>query len=195
MIEDDGIDHFQLVRFVEKPDLPTAREYLECGEYYWNSGMFVWTTDAILRQLRRHLPDHVRHLEQVVIHDGAAGWTDALRRGFEPLTPISIDFGVMEKADKVRCLACRFHWNDVGGWLALEPYLKEDEEGNAHRGRLFCRSSTGNLVFCEQPDEAVALVGVDNLVVVRAGDRTLVVHRDRTEEIKDLVKQLDATLR
>jgi len=189
------IPHFELLRFKEKPDLETARDYVDSGEFYWNSGMFVWTTAAILKQLGRHLPAHPQHLEPAVRHDGGPGWEEALNRGFEPLEANSIDFGVMEKADNVRCVAARFDWSDVGGWLALEQFLDRDAAGNCHRGHVISEEAGHNLVFCEDRGETVALVGVKDLVVVRAGGRTMVVHRDRTELIKALVKGLDEELR
>jgi mannose-1-phosphate guanylyltransferase len=196
VLDDGGIEHFRLQRFVEKPDLETARGYLESGQYYWNSGMFVWSTAAILGELRAQLPRHLELLEPAVERDGEADFDAALRRAFEPLSPISIDFGVMEKAAQVRCVASRFRWSDVGGWLALEQLLEHDAADNAHRGRLFGEGASENLVFCEDRDEAVALVGVQNLVVVRSGARTLVVHRDHVERVKQLVKKgLDPDLR
>jgi mannose-1-phosphate guanylyltransferase len=157
--------------------------------------MFVWTTAAILAELRRSLPQHVEHLEPVAARDGQGDFEEALRAGFEPLTPISIDFGVMERARQVCCVASRFEWSDVGGWLALEEHLERDGAGNAGRGRLFAREATGNLVFCDDSQEVVALVGVEDLVVVRSEGVTLVASRARTEEIKHLVKQLDPDLK
>lgn len=195
VLDDEGIEHYRLLRFKEKPDLQTAKGYVDSGEYYWNSGMFVWTVEAILAQLRQHLPEHVMHLERAVKHDGSDQWERALAAGFEPLERISIDFGVMEKANNVRCVASSFGWSDVGGWLALEEFLGRDASGNTSRGELHVEQARNNLVFCEDQDEVVALVGVQGLVVIRAGDRTLVVHRDKTEQIKKLVQQLDESLR
>jgi mannose-1-phosphate guanylyltransferase len=195
-VEVEGeVPHYELLRFKEKPDLDTAREYVDSGEFYWNSGMFVWTVAAIMEQLRRHLPDHLDQLQEAVQHDGTPRWGAALTAAFEQLQPISIDFGLMEKADNVRCVASRFDWSDVGGWLALEQFLARDDAANAHRGRLLAQEARHNLVFCEDPDEAVALVGVEDLVVVRAAGRTLVVHRDKTEMIKALVKTLEQDLK
>ena len=189
--EDDGVEHFQLLRFKEKPTLERAQEYVDSGEYYWNSGMFVWTTAAILEELELQLPDHLRLLEPAMEHDGQEGWDQALERGFEPLQKESIDFGVMEHAREVRCVAVGFSWRDVGGWLALEEFLPRDGEGNAGRGEIRTRAAANNLVFCEDSDEVVALVGVDDLIVVRARGRTLITHREKTETIKELVQNLE----
>jgi mannose-1-phosphate guanylyltransferase len=189
--EDDGIGHFRLRRFVEKPDAETARKYLAAGNFYWNSGMFVWSVETILAELARQLPAHLEHLVPAVEHDSTPEFAEALRRAFEPLTATSIDFGVMEGAKNIRMLRAEFEWNDVGGWLALEEFLAADPAGNVHRGRLEAIDAAGNLVFCEDESETVALIGVKDLVVVRASGKTLVVPKERAEEIKKLVKKLN----
>ncbi len=188
-IEDDGgIEHFQLLRFKEKPDLETARQYVESGKFYWNSGMFVWTANAIIKGLERHLPGHAKALSQAVAFDQTPEWDEALKTAFESIHGVSIDFGVMEKADNVRCVVSKFSWNDVGGWLALRNCLERDEAGNRYRGQTITLDATRNLVFCEDPNEIVMLVGVEDLVIVRARGRTLITHKERTEDIKKLVE-------
>jgi mannose-1-phosphate guanylyltransferase len=190
--EEDGVRHFKLRCFREKPDATTAQAYLDSGEYYWNSGMFVWQTRAILAELQAQLPAHLEALRTALDARGQPLDGDRLRAAFEPLRPLSIDFGVMERARDVRCVEARFDWSDVGGWLALEPLLARDAAGNARPEglRLRAHDATANLVFSEDPEELVALVGVRDLVVVRAGRRTLVVHRDHAEQIKQLVAGL-----
>jgi len=189
--DDDGIEHFRLVRFKEKPDLETARQYVESGRFYWNSGMFVWTADAILKEIEMHLPGHARALSRVATFDQTPQWDQALKAAFESLHAVSIDFGVMEKAQNVCCVASRFSWSDVGGWLALKSYLPGDEAGNRCRGKAMTLDATDNLVFCEDPRETMVLIGVKDLVIVRAGSKTLVTHKDRTEDIKKLVQAIE----
>ncbi|MBW1936693.1 MAG: mannose-1-phosphate guanylyltransferase [Deltaproteobacteria bacterium] len=187
--EDDGIEHFKLQRFKEKPDLETARRYVESGRFRWNSGMFVWTAGAILEEINKHIPSHLEALSEAVKFYGTSQWPEALERAFGTLTAISIDYAVMEKAADVRCVGCAFSWSDVGGWNAIKDYLPRDEAGNCCRGSVISMDSEGNLVFCEQPDESVMLIGVKDLIIVRAGNRTLVTHKDRTEDIKKLVER------
>jgi len=188
---DDGIEHFQLMRFKEKPALEKAREYVESGRFYWNSGMFVWTADAILREIEIHLPNHARALSHAAAFDQTPQWDQALKEAFESLRAVSIDFGVMEKARNVCCVASRFSWSDVGGWLALKSYLPEDEAGNCCRGKTMTLDATDNLVFCEDPKETMVLIGVKDLVIVRAGSRTLITQKDRTEDLKKLVQAME----
>ena len=188
LAEDAGISHCRVTSFREKPDAETAAGYLESGRYLWNSGMFVWTTEAILAELGRHLPAHVRYLSSAVEVAGTAQWETALCDAFAALERISIDFSVMERARDVRCVAGRFSWTDVGGWLAIQHLAAPDADGNYVRGRVYPLHAQGNLVFCRQPEETVALVGVSDLVVVRVGETTLVAHRDRLEDVKQVVE-------
>jgi mannose-1-phosphate guanylyltransferase len=189
--DDHGIEHFHLVRFKEKPDVETARQYVESGSFYWNSGMFVWTVDAILKQIETHLPNHAKALSDAVVFDKTPQWDHALKAAFELLDPVSIDFGVMEKAQKVCCVASRFSWRDVGGWLALKSCLPEDETGNYCRGKTLTLDATDNLVFCEDPEDTTVLIGVKGLVIVRAGPLTLITHKDRAEDLKKLVQSME----
>lgn len=191
----DAIPHYQLQEFREKPDSARARQFLESGEYFWNSGMFVWRTRTILEEMHRLLPEHVRQLKAAVEQWGTPAFEPALAAAFELLPRISIDFGVMERARDVRMVAADFDWSDVGGWLAVEPFLEQDAAENCFRGRLTAFEASRNTVFCEDPAESVALVGVRDLVVIRAGHRTLVAPRSRLEEVKRMVERLDADLR
>ena len=188
---DEGIEHFRLLRFKEKPKLEIAREYVESGRFYWNSGMFVWTADAILREMEIHLPNHFEALSQAAAFDQTPQWDDALKAAFESIPRVSIDFGVMEKAQKVCCVSSKFSWNDVGGWLSLKSCLPQDEAGNCCRAKAITLDATDNVVFCEDPEETIMLIGVKDLVVVRAGAGVLIVHKDRTEDIKKLVEEME----
>jgi len=187
---DKKIEHFELVRFKEKPDLTTAQRYIEDGRFYWNSGIFAWTPEVILEEMRRFLPEHHSRLVPLAEHDGTKRWKSELKKAFEPLPKISIDFGVMERSGRVRLIQADFDWDDVGGWLAIESFLEKDEAGNCVRGNLQCLDAGENIVYCAESGETVALVGVKDLVVVRAGAYTLVVHKDRTEEVKKLVDRM-----
>jgi mannose-1-phosphate guanylyltransferase len=105
--------------------------------------------------------------------------------------PISIDYGVMEKATQVRCVASTFSWTDLGGWLALADFLDRDQDDNCCRGQVLTLDAAGNIVFCENREDLVMMLGVDDLVVVRAGARTLIARKDRVEEIRKLVQNLE----
>jgi len=187
--------HFRLETFVEKPSLERARRYVESGRFLWNSGMFVWSQDAIFAEFERLLPAHLRRLRPAADAFGTAAFPARLAEAFEAIDSISIDYGVMEHARDVRCVEATFEWSDVGGWLALEPYLHCDGAGNAARGHIHARRARDNIVFSEDEDEDVALLGVEGLIVVRAGRRTLVCRREDAEAIKRLVGDLPERLR
>ncbi len=187
----DGIEHYRLLRIKEKPDAETAAAYLASGRFLWNSGMFLWNVDTIIREFETHLPDHWETLSDAVVHDGTPQWQEALLKAFERLKPISIDYGVMEKAAHVRCVRSTFSWTDLGGWLALADFLERDPNENCCRGRVLTLDASGNIVFCENRDDLVMMAGVDDLVVVRSGARTLIARKDRVEEIRKLVQNLE----
>jgi mannose-1-phosphate guanylyltransferase len=189
--DDNGIQHFHLVRFKEKPDPETACQYVESGRFYWNSGMFVWTADAILKEIETHLPKHAKVVYDAVAFDKTPQWDHALETAFESIHAASIDFGVMEKAHNVCCVASKFSWRDVGGWLAIRSCLPRDQKGNYCRGKVFTLDAMDNLVFCEDPEDTMILIGVKDLVIVRAGPLTLITHKDRAEDVKKLVQAME----
>ena len=186
VLADGDIRHYALRRFKEKPSLTVAEEFLADGHFFWNSGMFVWRTSVIWQALCTHLPQHTALLEPLAQSLDTPAFESDLACIFPRLERISIDFAVMEKASDVRMVCADFTWSDVGGWLALEDFY-ENSAGNRARGLLHAHEATNNFVFCEDEGETVALVGVENLVVVRAQDRTLVASRERLEDIKKLV--------
>lgn len=170
---------FVVRRFHEKPDRDTAAAYVAAG-HLWNSGIFVFRPSVMRAELARQLPEHLRLLGAAVI-DGD------LARAYALLPKRSIDHGVMEGAAEVRGHVAQFDWSDVGGWEALGAFLPTDGHGNRHRGEVRALDAADNVVFCEDPTETVALIGVTGLVVVRVGGRTLVAPRDRVDELKLLL--------
>lgn len=187
----DNISYFPLLKFHEKPDYKTAENYLASGMFYWNSGMFVWQTATILQQISRFLPQHFALLQNAMASYGTPQWPQQLRQSFSELTSVSIDISVMQKvADLCTGIVAQFYWNDVGGWLALEQYLAHDECRNAYQGHIATVNSNHNIIFSDDPEETIALIGMDNFVVVRAGSNTLIAPKDQLEKIKELVAKI-----
>ena len=174
-----------VAQFVEKPEPARAKEYLESGRFLWNSGVFVWTTAAVARALAEHAPR-----EWSLLAGADPGDLEAV---YAELESRSIDVGVLEKAGERRVMPIDYVWSDVGSWAALPEVLRPDGGGNfgAGGGRVEALGAQGNVVHAAG-DELVALVGVDDLVVVRAGKTTLVVPRGRAEEVRELVERLEA---
>ncbi|OUW17463.1 MAG: mannose-1-phosphate guanyltransferase [Opitutales bacterium TMED158] len=187
-------DVFKVVEFKEKPDLETAKRYLESGDYFWNAGMFVWSVGAISHALGRFTPELKGGLDELEARiNGGEALAPLLEELYPGLQKISIDFAVMEKADNVLTLAATFDWDDVGAWPAIERHYPEDEVRNVADGAAVFEASSGNIAVA--PDgHLIACVGVDDLIIVHTEDATLVCAKDQAQKIKDLVKGLDGDL-
>ncbi|MBD3336996.1 MAG: NTP transferase domain-containing protein [Candidatus Eisenbacteria bacterium] len=178
---------FRAVRFHEKPDRRTAAGYLAAGKTYWNSGIFVWRAGDLLAEIERQQPEIDAHLPRDEALSDPQRRPAAVAAFFERAPSISIDYGVMEGARDVWVVEADFPWSDLGSWEAWAELVGEDESGNRTEGDVRCRDARGNIV-CSSGTGRVALLGVNDMIVVRAGDVTLVCPRDRVQEIRDLVR-------
>jgi mannose-1-phosphate guanylyltransferase len=188
--EIDGWQVHRLQGFVEKPDPPTAQGYLEAGGYMWNSGMFVWRAEEYLGEVRRQLPELASSLDRLAESLGGPAAPSALSEIYPTLAKTSVDFGVMEGAEKCWTIPVDFPWSDVGAWPALVELLPSDEDGNAALGRSVSLGSGGNLLVSDGP--LVAVAGVRDLVVVATRDAVLVVPAAEAQRVKELVAELEA---
>ncbi len=179
---------FAVEKFVEKPDLETAKAYLASEQYLWNSGMFVWKVSTILEQLREHLPETYEGLRRI----GAAIGTDqeeqALEREFRQFKSESIDYGVMEKAKDIYILSGAFGWDDVGSWLALGRIKRSDEFGNVVSGNVVTVDTKGTIV--QGGDKLIAAVGLEDMIVVDSGDALLICEQGHAGDIKKVLENL-----
>ncbi len=178
------------LRFVEKPDRETAEGYLASGEYLWNAGMFVWRPEVVLGAIDAHAPDLAAGLAKLEKTWTEGGDLDsAMDIVYPTLTKISVDFAVMEKADNVAVLESAFDWDDVGEWPAIARHFPADEDGNVFRGSGLAMEANGNVAYAED-GHLVALLGVDDLIVVQSADATLVCRKDMAQRIKELTRQV-----
>jgi mannose-1-phosphate guanylyltransferase len=175
-------------RFTEKPDRPTAERFVADGRYYWNSGIFLWRAATLLRAVARHLPEHARCLEAIRPALGTAQEVTMLDREFPRMPKVSVDVGVLEKADEVYMVPAAFAWDDVGTWSALGRILPADELGNAVVGRHVTRDSRGCVVY--GTTRPIATIGLRDLVVVETSEGILVCPKARAQEVKELVRLL-----
>ena len=181
----DGV--YEVEKFTEKPSIASAAKYLSSGEYYWNSGIFAWRASTILRQLAKHLPQ-----SHTAITEIASAWRTPDRQAklsavYPSLMRISIDFAVMERADRVIVVELNCHWVDIGSWPAMESVLQADADGNiAAAGHVIHLGSRGNIVVCVD-DHLIATIGVDDLVIVHSPDATLICTKRDAQAIKELV--------
>lgn len=180
-------------RFVEKPDLETAERFLESGRFLWNSGIFAWRVDVILRTFAELLPDIAATLEQIGAAFGTAGAEQRLHREWATLSgETTIDRGIMEHATRVATVPMSVGWDDVGSWSSLADLLPGDAQGNSISGQgdslvLDCRN-----VYIHSEEKLVAAIGLDDVIVVDVGDALLVCHRDRVQDVKEVVNRLKA---
>ena len=175
---------FGAARFIEKPPLPQARAFLKAGGYFWNSGIFIFRRDVLLAAFCRYLPELYQGLAR--LRD--PGNRPSLEEVYRSLPSISLDHGILEKADNVAVVPVTMGWNDVGTWEALYDLFPRDERGNVFLGRTLDRGSRDCLVYA--PNRLVATIGLERAIVVDSQDATLVCHRDRVQEVKDLVAEL-----
>jgi mannose-1-phosphate guanylyltransferase len=176
-------------RFHEKPVLAKARRYLAAGNYYWNSGMFFWRAGVLLDQLRLYLPKTATILAALP-PVASPRFASQLAQSFPLCDNISIDYAVLEKASIVRGIAAGdFGWNDVGSWNAVYELLGRDSSGNVLPRDSFVLDAHNN--FVDARGKAIALLGVDDLIVVDTSDALLVARRDRAQEVGDIVKALE----
>ena len=178
---------FPVDEFREKPDEATARRYLEEGGYYWNAGIFLWSTSEFRSALDAHAPELTEGWRALAALGPAIGDpTDTrFQEAFRTLPRISIDYALMEKASNVRVCEARFPWDDVGSWRAVERYRDADSHGNVTDGRTLLVESGANTVLAGE--RLVALLGVEGLLVVETPDAVLVCPRDRVEEVRKIV--------
>ncbi len=187
-------------RFTEKPDLATARQFLDAGNYFWNSGMFLWRADTLANALREHLPNTAVLLEKIAAAYGTRKFAETFRKLYPKCENISIDYAVLEPRSvkgeaqsRIFCLPSDFGWNDLGSWTALH----EHHEAKAKRGGGNPVSTAGRFTLNAQNNyvhvlgKFVALVGVSNLVIVETEDALLITTLDQSQDVGKVVKHLD----
>ena len=179
---------FKVDRFVEKPDLERAKEYLASEEYLWNSGMFVWKVSTVLENLQKYLPDTFAGLERIGAAVGTADEQTVLEKEFSAFKAESIDYGIMEKAKNIYILTGAFGWDDVGSWLAVGRIKKSNEFGNVIDGNVITVDTKNTIV--QGGKKLLAVVGVKDLIIVDTEDALLVCDKHSAGSIKKVVENL-----
>jgi mannose-1-phosphate guanylyltransferase/mannose-6-phosphate isomerase len=181
---------FRVERFVEKPDLAAARRFLADGGYVWNSGMFLFRVDSFLREVGQLMPELVEGCREAL--QGATRDLDFLRLAREPfarLPAISIDHAVMERTARAAVVPADMGWSDVGSWAALWANDGKDADGNVLKGDVIARAVRNSYIRAD--GKLVAAIGVEDVVLVTTGDAVLLCHKDRVEEVKQIVEELE----
>ena len=180
---------FKVKTFAEKPNLETAKRFLESGEFLWNSGMFIWRAQAILNALRMFLPELHSSLQNITRAISKPGFETVLKKEWAAISSDSIDYGVMEKAKNVYVVRGNFDWSDVGSWDSVYEMQGKDKEGNLLFGENLVLSSEGNYIYSEKG--IVATVGVKDLIIIQTKDALLIVNRHDSERVKEVVDYLE----
>ena len=182
----------KVVRFCEKPDAAKATEFVAGGRHLWNSGIFVWQSASILREIEKHLPATFAGLKRIQAALGTAGFPSVLAKEYAALPRISIDYGVMEKASDVRVVRAEFDWDDVGSWTAAAAHRVRDANGNVVEALSAAVDTRDCVIISSDDGHLIATLGLKDVVVVHTRDATLVCPKDRAEEIKKLVDRIGA---
>jgi mannose-1-phosphate guanylyltransferase len=186
--EVDGFGIYQALRFTEKPDAATAREFVDSGRYSWNSGMFVWRVDAILAEFARLMPEFAAQLNEIGAAMGTANQDAVLERVWANVQSETIDYGVMERAADVAVIPVSIGWNDIGSWKTLIPLLEADSANNAAVGEHILLDTHNTLVY--SPKKLVAAIGLQDMVVVETDDALLICPQDMCQDVRKVVAWL-----
>jgi mannose-1-phosphate guanylyltransferase len=182
---------FEVKRFHEKPHVAVAEKYVASGDFFWNSGIFLWRADTILRAIGQHQPEMMEHLNRIAKAADTPQADDVLRREFAQIKSISIDLGVMEHAADVVVVEASFDWDDVGSWRALERLGRTDAAGNVvDAARYLGLKTSGSTIRSQQPGHLVVTMGIKDLIVIVTPDATLVANKRDEESIREITQQL-----
>lgn len=184
----DEIDVHEVVSFKEKPDLATAEEYVASWHYVWNSGMFIWKAKTVLGLFREHAPDIYKLLMRYDAAIGTPEEAEVFEEVYDAFPRISVDYALMEHADRVFVIPAAIGWNDLGSWAALHEIMDSDEDGNVIVGRHVGVDTHNCLIHSR--DKLVATVGLDNIIIVDGGEVLLVIPKGRSQDVKHLLEEL-----
>lgn len=183
----DGV--YKVNKFVEKPDIEKAKVYLAEGNYLWNSGMFIWRSDIILEEVKKYLPETHSLITKLKNGD----YDNIIKEIYPKFQSISVDYGIMEKSDRVFVMEGNFGWNDVGSWESVYELSSKDNNGNAVTGDVLSIDSKDSYIYSD--NKFTAVVGVNDLVVINLEDTLLVCHRNKAQAVKDVVDYLNSEAR
>ncbi len=184
-----GLPVYKVKTFAEKPNMDTAKRFIKSGDFLWNSGMFIWSVDLILKEFNTHEPEMAEGFKVIRKAAGADSMADVIFDVYSKLRSISIDYAIMERAENVCIIEADFIWNDLGSWEAAYNIAEKDKQGNAVQAKFFqALDSENNYIFT--PDKVVAMIGVEDLVVVETKDALLICKKEQSQKVKEVVDAL-----
>jgi mannose-1-phosphate guanylyltransferase/mannose-6-phosphate isomerase len=184
----DGHGGSRVARFVEKPDMQTAETYIKSDDFFWNAGFFIWKASSILEEIFKFMPELASGLTKIKEVLGTEREEEVLKEVYPALPSISIDYGVLEKSDRLAVIPAEMGWEDVGSWSALDEVLPKDEQGNIFTGNVVNIGCSNSIVYAN--NRVVAAVGLKNMVVADTEDATLVCSKENAQDVKKVVEAL-----
>lgn len=178
----------KVLTFAEKPNVDTAKRFIEAGDFLWNSGMFIWRVDSILKEIKKFLPDLFYGIEEIKNSIDTPDFEKTLTNVYGQLKSISIDYGVMENSSNVFITKSTFDWNDVGSWEAVYELTEKDKDQNACVGEVYTINSSGSYIY--SPQKFTAVIGIENSVVINTNDALLICSREKVQDVKLVVDYL-----
>ena len=190
-VENHDDDVFEVQEFCEKPDRAMAQQYLDHGEYYWNSGIFVWRTATILKAIEENDSALMEHINVICNAYESPEFEEIFQREFSAIQGRSIDYTVLETHDKVVVIPTTFEWNDLGSWQSIQSLFPVDENNNTIISKHVSVKSTNNIVWTSE-EHLVATVGIHNCIIVHTADATLIANKDDEESVREVVTMIES---
>ncbi len=180
---------FKVLKFEEKPTAEIAQNYVDSGEYLWNSGMFIWRTDVIMEEFHKYKKNIYDDLKSIASKIETVGIDNALLDIYPGMESISIDYAIMEKSELVHTVKGTFDWSDVGSWETVYSLSSKDENGNSANGKVFTKDTQSSFIY--SPNKFTAVIGEKNLIVIDTPDALLICNRENVQDVRDVVKHLE----
>lgn len=181
---------YQVEKFVEKPDYETAKEYCNSGNYLWNSGMFIWKNSLMFESFKKYMPELYENIEKIYNAVDTINYDKVVLEEYSKMQSESIDYGIMEKSDNIYVIPGNFGWDDVGSWLSVERLKNVDSDNNIFDGNIVSYDSNNNIVINNSNKKIMALVGVENMVLINTEDAILVMNKDSSQDIKKMLEKI-----
>lgn len=178
----------KVLTFAEKPNYATAVRFIESGDFLWNSGMFIWRIDSILEEIRKFMPELYDGLETIKKNLHSNDFKKVLSNVYGQLKNVSIDYGIMEKSQKVYLTKGDFSWSDVGSWEEVYQLSEKNSDGNAIIGNVFTDMTTESYIY--SPNKFTAVIGAENFIVINTDEALLICRRDKTQDVKKIIEHL-----
>jgi len=185
-----GLEVYGVKKFHEKPTLECAAEYVRSGKFLWNAGIFAFKVSALLDAMKIHMPRLYEGLMRINKSIGTKTEDAVKKEEFAQFESISVDYGIMEKADNIICIRPSFVWDDVGSWGSVARHQEKDKHGNVSRGQVMLIDSKDNIVIGDD-GSFISVIGISDVIVVKEGQKILIVHRSQDQRVKEVVQRIE----